>query len=169
MKSSAVFAYVLIALASLNKANAGPIADGFEYEIFGGATFTSITLPSAVQGFGTVDVEVSNVVLATITSDDGVDGGIDTYTFGPGISVFSLTGLDMPLDTQDPGFVTAFPLFIDFSGRATELRQTPILVSDEPDLPSSVPTPSGIYLLVSGLALLFTRRRPIHESDAAGS
>lgn len=148
----------LCSYASVTKASL-IFADGFEYMLEGGATFTSLTLPSANLGFGTIDVVINGIVVDTITSDDGVAGGIDTFSFDSGVTTFSLIGLDMLLDTQDPGFVTAFPVFIDFSGTATRLLQTAILV-DLND-PSAVSEPGTVAILLLGSMLLLNRRRKI--------
>jgi hypothetical protein len=139
-----------------------PFADGFEYALAGGATFTSITLPSAGLGFGTIDVVVDGIVVATLTSEDAVEGGIDTYVFGAGVSTFSLVGLDMELDVEDPAFATAFPVFLDFSGTADLLTQTALIIDDSPDPtppPTGVSAPASMLLLSLGLAIMGIRRR----------
>ncbi|MDU0353884.1 PEP-CTERM sorting domain-containing protein [Paraglaciecola aquimarina] len=134
-----------------------PYADGFEYALEGGATFTSVTLPSAGLGFGNVDVVIDGVVVATLTSDDALDGGIDTYTFAPGVSTFSLVGLDTVLDIAAPDFGTAFPVFLDFSGNADLLTQTSLIIDDTTP-PTGVPAPSSLLLLALGFALIGVRK-----------
>lgn len=130
-----------------------PFADGFEYELTGGALFTSITMPGASFGFGTVDIVVGGVVVGTVDS-----GG--TFDLTPwSTSIFSLVGLDMTLDTDAADFATAFPLFIDWTGTASTLLQTALLV-DDPTGPVGVSEPATLAFLPLGvLAFIFFRRR----------
>jgi len=134
-----------------------PFADGFKYELEGGATFLSVTLPSAAKGFGDIDVVVDGIVVATLSSDDAIEGGIDTFTFAAGVSSFELRGLDMPLDIADSGFATAFPVFLDFEGLATELLQTALLVDDT--IPAPISAPSAFIIMLMGSVLLIARRK----------
>jgi hypothetical protein len=138
-----------------------PYADGFSYELAGGAFFTSVTLPSALLGFGTVDVVVDGLVIATLTSDDGVALGMDTFAFGAGVDKFSLVGLDMLLDIADPSISTAFPVFLDWAGTATELFMVALEAKDSGS--TDVPEPAPLVVLLSGLTLLFLRRNKINR------
>jgi hypothetical protein len=128
-----------------------PFADGFDYELEGGALFTSITMPAASFGFGDADVVVGGVVVGSIVSG----GSFDLSSFST--SKFSLVGLDMTLDTAAADFATAFPLFIDWDGTATVLNQSAILVTGDP---VDVSAPGTVAFLPFGLLVFaFFRKR----------
>jgi hypothetical protein len=80
----------------------------------------------------------------------------DFSSLGFTVSEFSLVGLDRFLDVEDPDFATAFPLFLDWDGDATELLMTALTVDSLP--PTGVDEPQVLVLfLISGFFLV--RRR----------
>ena len=128
-----------------------PFADGFLYELSGGALFTSLELPPASFGFGEVDIVVGGVVVGSV-----LPGG--TFDFAVPTSSFSIVGLDKILDVADPGFATAFPVFLDFSVVATALDMTALIIPD-PGTPPSVSEPATLAVFGLGLLALARRRR----------
>jgi len=73
----------------------------------------------------------------------------ELYTFGPGVTSFSLTEISPLLDTADPGFATAFPTFLNFSGSATQLTMRGTTLAG-----AGVPAPATLSLLGAGLLLV---------------
>lgn len=118
-----------------------PFADGFVYSLEGGATFTEIGAPPASFGFaGPFTISAGGSILGSI-------GPGGTFLFGPGVTTFTLSGISELLDTAAPGFATAFPAFLDWTGSASLLTITPTLVSDV------VPEPSSWAMLIAGFGL----------------
>jgi len=129
-----------------------PYAYGFEYALAGGATFTSLQAPSASLGFGDIELVIGGSVVEVLSPGELFDFSSLGFT----VSEFSLVGLDRFLDVEDPDFATAFPLFLDWDGDATELLMTALTVDSLP--PTGVDEPQVLVLfLISGFFLV--RRR----------
>jgi hypothetical protein len=127
-----------------------PLAEGYTYELTGGATFTEVIAPPASFGYGSLDVFIPGTGVVG-TALPGVSFDLDPYDS----AVFSLLGVDPPyVDVADP---TAFPTFLDWTGPATSLTMTPILVRP------SLPEPATFALLaLAGAAVAgrHLRRKP---------
>jgi hypothetical protein len=127
-----------------------PYAEGFAYELEGGATFTLLETPDASFGFGDLDLYIDDMFVATIAP-----GGVFDFTSLPSaVSSFRLVGLDRLLDVEDPGFSRAFPLFLDWTGTASTLTMDAIIASAEP-----VSSPATFLFIVGGFALFITKRK----------
>src|SRR5580693_545711 len=70
-------------------------AKGFVYRLQGGGDFTEVGAPPSTFGFGSVDV-----VIGGRTIDVLQPGG--TFDFGPGVSTFSLKGINPTVDASNP-------------------------------------------------------------------
>ncbi|WP_394221159.1 hypothetical protein [Alteromonas gracilis] len=126
-----------------------PFAFGFEYELTGGAVFSELITPSAALGFGDIELVVGGTVVEILSPGEL----FDFSTLGFDVTEFRLVGLDRLLDIEDPGFATAFPLFLDWTGSATELLMTALTVDSLP--PTGVDEPQVLVLfLISGLFLI---------------
>lgn len=125
-----------------------PFVDGFVYELVNDGEFTTVGAP-----VGFVDM---CIVVNGIEVECDFDGG-EFYTFAPGVTTFSITGIS-PLDAADPGFSTAFPTFLDWTGTPTTLLMTSIEVTSTPPTGGSVPLPGTLWLLSLGLGGLLTAR-----------
>ena len=127
-----------------------PYADGFVYTLTGGAAFTEIGAPPLSLGFaGPFTISAGGSTL-------GVIGPGGTFMFGAGVTSFTLSGISELLDTAAPGFASAFPVFLDWTGSASLLTITPTLV------PDVVPEPSSWAMLIAGFGLtgaVLRRRR----------
>ena len=121
-----------------------PFVEGFTYTLEGGAKFTQVGGPT---GFGTL------IVLDDMGNEIGslTEGSMFDLT-GFNLSQFSLVGIDPLLDKEDPGYSTAFPTFLDWSGVATSLTMVGIETS------ASVPAPNVLALVGIGLLGLVVRR-----------
>ncbi len=129
-----------------------PFVDGFEYSLVGDPTaeFLFVDVPPAAFGFGPIDLVIGGVVVATLIGDGG---GFDFLANGfSGVQTFSLVGIDPLLDSAGPGFSTAFPTFLDFTGSPTALTMSGIEVA-------TVPEPSALLILAVGLIVLVDVRR----------
>lgn len=127
-----------------------PFAEGFTYTLVGGGEFLEVMAPTV--GFtGPFDIIVGGITVASI-----LPGG--SYFFDPlaDVTTFELRGISPLLDVADPGFATAFPTFLDFSGSPTSLLMTAIL-----SVPggASVPEPGTLFLLGAGMAWVVRMRR----------
>ena len=131
-----------------------PFADGFEYTLVGGGLFTEVMAPDASFGFGDIDIVVDGVVVGTLSPGDSFD--LTPYS----TSTFKLVGLDKILDIADPGFATAFPVFLDFTGSPTELLMSALIIDDVVTPPSMASAPSVLILiLLSVFGIGFQRRK----------
>lgn len=132
-----------------------PYAYGFEYELTGGALFSSLIMPDASFGFGDIDLMIGGSYVATLSPGEA----FDFTTLGYDVSKFVLTGLDTLLDIAAPGFATAFPLFLDWTSSASELLMTALTVDSLPG--RDVPAPAPILLLVLAIGALTIRHRKV--------
>lgn len=125
-----------------------PFVEGFTYVLEGGATFTEVGAP---VGFGTLTIldDMGNVI-------GTVDGGDFFDLSGLGLSEFSLVGIDPLLDADDPGFSSAFPTFLDWTGTATTMTMIAIETTA-----SAVSEPGILALFGFGVLALAFRRRSI--------
>lgn len=130
-----------------------PFVDGFAFTLDGGATFTEVGAPPASFGFGELTIldDAGNVIGTLLPGET-----FDLSTFG--LTTFSLVGIDPLLDEADPGFSTAFPTFLDWTGTADILHMDSIVAGGTPTAP--VPEPGTLILLGTGLAgIAFCRHR----------
>lgn len=96
-----------------------PFADGFVYALTGGATFEKLIAPPLSLGFaGPFTLSSGGTALGTISA-----GG--EFLFGSGISSFTLSGIAPGIDFESPGFSTAFPAYLEWTGTASALTVTP--------------------------------------------
>ena len=131
-----------------------PFSEGFTYELEGGASFTSITAPPIDLGFaGPFGIFVDGISVGSI-----LPGGL--FTFGTGVSRFDLRGIAPYLDTASPGFSTAFPVLLDWTGTADLLTLTPILIS------AAVPEPAAWAMMITGFGLVGAAVRRRRQSLA---
>ncbi|MFQ5589007.1 MAG: PEP-CTERM sorting domain-containing protein [Nitrospiria bacterium] len=131
-----------------------PFVDGFTYTLDGGATFTEVGAPPASFGFGTLTIlDDTGATIGTLAP--GATFDLSSY----GLTTFSLVGIDPLLDEADPGFSTAFPTFLDWTGTATTLHMDSIIAAAPVSDP--VPEPGTIILLGTGLAgiAFYSRKR----------
>lgn len=89
----------------------------------------------------------------------GIDYGPFAYpealTFpGPGVTSFTVTGINPLLDPIDPNFVNDFPIQLDFSQEGVSFDMTPL---------TATPEPSTFVITWSGMAVAMwsRRRRPL--------
>jgi hypothetical protein len=130
-----------------------PFAAAFEYELFGGGFFTAFATPPADFGFGTLLFE-DLLSSFSLLADPGVEYDIS----GLGTSKFRISGIKKgAIDFASPGFTTAFPTFLDFSGDVTKLTMTAIPHRDGDG--GIVPEPSTYMLLAGGFVALGLMRR----------
>ncbi len=121
-----------------------PMADGFEYELFGGALFTQVGTPPPSFGFGPVNLMIGGSLIAVLNAGDL----FDLTPFAT--SIFRLVGINPDVDAADP---TAFPTFLDWSGVATSLTMTALPAVPEPTVTMLV----GLGLVALGRRRLFAR------------
>lgn len=126
-----------------------PYAYGFEYELAGSAAFTSLQAPSESLGFGDIELVVAGRVVEVLSPGEL----FDFSSLGFAVSEFSIVGLDRFLDVEDPDFATAFPLFLDWDGDATELLMTALTVDSLPTTGVDEPQMLALFL-ISGLFLV---------------
>jgi hypothetical protein len=130
-----------------------PFAAAFEYELFGGGLFKSFATPPPEFGYGSLLFED----LMGPTSFM-VAAGVETDISALMTSKFRISGIPKgAIDFASPGFATAFPTFLDFSGRVTKLVMTAIPYPDGPG--PEVPEPSTYLLLTGGLLAFGLLRR----------
>lgn len=130
-----------------------PFAESYTYTLFGGAEFTQFATPPSGFGYGDLlftDLSGSN---ASFVAEPGKLYDISDT------SSFKLSGVPNGLiDFQSPGFTTAFPAYLDWSGVATKLQIdiTPYDIGNTPD----VPEPSTYALIGAGLSgIVLLRKR----------
>jgi hypothetical protein len=131
-----------------------PFADGFIYTLAGGATFTEVGTPPSSFGFGDVGIyDASGSTLFTMLAPGG------TYDFAGhlGLSSFSIRGIGPALDIAAPGFSSAFPAFLDWTGTATSLHMSAILTTTPPEIPE--PGTFGLLSIAVGFIAWRVRRK----------
>lgn len=127
-----------------------PFTTAFTIKVVGG-NMISIMAP---MGFNDLKVLVGGVEV-----DSDFDEG-ETFTFASGVGEFVITGFPW-LDQADPGYATAFPLFMNFESTVTGMTWTPT---------TAVPEPQAYAMMVLGLAVtgwIARRRRGIVRTDIA--
>lgn len=129
-----------------------PFAESYTYTLFGDAEFTQFATPPSGFGYGDLlftDLSGSN---ASFIAQPGKLYDIsDTNSF-------KLSGVPNGLiDFQSPGFTSAFPAYLDWSGIATKLQIdiTPYDIVNTPE----VPEPGTYALIGAGLGGLALFRR----------
>jgi hypothetical protein len=128
-----------------------PFADGFMYELLGGAKFTTFGAPPAPPfNPSTVSIyDSSNNLLGTVAPGGMFD--LSPYN----LSKFYIKGIAPLLDIASPGFAVSYPAFLDWTGVATSLIISPILAAP-------IPEPETVSLvLAAGIVALgvYKRRR----------
>jgi len=99
-----------------------PVVEGFTIALSGGGTFIEVIAP---PGFDNLSLVVGGVVV-----NDDLDAG-ESFLFGAGVSSFDIVGISPLLDPDDPGFGSAFPLYLDFTNPpGTTMTWTPIAVPE---------------------------------------
>ena len=88
-----------------------PPVDGFSIGLDRGS-FLSVMAPT---GFTGLKLRVNGVVV-----DESFNVG-ETFAFAPSVRVFDVFGITPALDPDAPGFASAFPLFLDFTGAPTTM------------------------------------------------
>lgn len=144
--------YILTLIFTLwaSVASAIPISIGFEYEVFGDGSFTSVTLPpfGSVSQVGPYELQLFDNVLNDFTMESLLNPS-ETFDFGPmGIDLFRIVGINESL-MLDPNDIFAFPLGVALAGATqfTEISVTPITKDV-----SSVPAPVMFALYGVGIA-----------------
>ncbi|MDP5032634.1 hypothetical protein [Paraglaciecola sp.] len=131
-----------------------PYAEGFEYSLTGGGLFGEIMTPDSTFGFGNVEIYVGGVLVATLAPDEMFDlTSLNTDTF-------ELFFVGKTLDVAAPGFATAFPLYLEWSGDPVELMMSALLVDDV----SSVNAPASLSVMFLGCFAIFMVRRKTFRS-----
>lgn len=139
-----------------------PFAEGFTYTITGpGTEFVEVRAPSLSVGFaGPFDIVIDGIVVASILPGE-------SYFFDPlddplvHVTRFDLVGIFPFLDIAGPGFATAFPTFLDFTGDALSLTMTAILADS-----TSVPEPGTLLLFGAGLTFVMRLRSGQRQTAA---
>ena len=133
-----------------------PFAEGFTYTITGpGTEFVEVKAPTV--GFtGPFDIVIAGIVVASILPGE-------SYFFDPlaDVTSFDLVGIFPFLDIAGPGFATAFPTFLDFTGGALSLTMTAILADS-----TSVPEPGTLLLFGAGLTFVMRLRSGQRQTAA---
>lgn len=112
-----------------------PFTEAFTIAVLGG-DLTSIIAPT---GFDDLQIFVNGILV-----NGDFDAG-ETFTFADGVREFRITGFGL-LDQADPGYATAFPLFMNFESTVTSMTWTPTTVVPEPQTYAMM----GIVLLAIG-------------------
>ena len=140
-----------------------PFVYGFEYTLEGAdptLTFTEVGVPPLSFGFDPVELVIPSCPGVTATLAPG--GSFDFAAAGcTSVTTFSLLGISPELDAAAPGFSTAFPTFLDWTGSADKLLMTGITTTGAT---VTVPEPGMLFLLGAGLAglgLVNYRRRKL--------
>lgn len=120
-----------------------PTVEGFEIELAGGGEFLEVIAP---DGFLDLKIVVDGVVV-----DEDFDG-LESFSFAPGVTTFTITGISPLLDPDSPGFASAFPLFLDFTN-------PPGTVMTWTALPVPEPSEWALMLLAAPLLGWQVRRR----------
>lgn len=136
-----------------------PFADGFVYALTGGATFDKLTAPPLSLGFaGPFTLSSGGTMLGTISA-----GG--DFLFAPGVTSFTLSGIAPGIDFASPGFSTAFPAYLEWTGAASALTITPTFPAGTVFPPpggggGAIPEPDTWALFIIGFGVIgVTARR----------
>ena len=138
-----------------------PVAVGYEYTVNSGPNFASVLVPAALAG-GDDSFELLLAGFGSFVLDAGVTFDLLTLD-AAGFSSFIIQGIDVN-ENLDPANATAFVTGLGFvSAGAVQLSQNPITVN----VPSGVPVPGTISLLVFGLVGLRRYRRSAGNGSGA--
>lgn len=133
-----------------------PFAEGFAYTLLDDPTavFTEVATPPSFFGFGDLTLVVGSLSFTLepeVVFDFFANGLTD-------VTSFEIRGIDPGLDVADPGFSTAFPTFLSFTG-SPDLQMDYIEVSATTPR-GDAPLPGTLLLLSFGLAgLAWARKR----------
>lgn len=132
-----------------------PFADGFTYSLSGGASFSKLTAPPLALGFaGPFTISSGGAILGTVSP--GAD-----FLFGSGIHAFTLSGITPGIDSAVPGFSTAFPVYLSWTGTSSSLTITPVFQQGGGG-GGAIPEPEIWAMLIAGfgsIGLAARRRR----------
>ncbi|MEM6748978.1 MAG: PEP-CTERM sorting domain-containing protein [Planctomycetota bacterium] len=118
------------------------VADGFEFEMLSGSTFTEAQMPVGLDDGDGYVIEYldGGSLITTVLAEGG------SLAFPAGVSSFKVLDIDPAFDPDDP---LAFPIFLDFSTTTASFSMTPILV----------PEPATLAVLTLGGVAMLRRRR----------
>jgi len=119
-----------------------PTVYGFRISINAGA-FTEVRAPSTFSNLV--------VVVGGLTVNPDLDAN-QSFLFGPNVSSFDIVGITPLLDPDAPGFNTAFPLWLDFSGSPTTMQWEALAIPE-------ASTTAMMLLGIAGLAFAVRRRQ----------
>jgi len=119
-----------------------PTVYGFRISIDAGA-FTEVRAPSTFSNLA--------VVVGGLTVNPDLDAN-QSFFFGSNVSSFDIVGIAPLLDPTVPGFNTAFPLWLDFSGSPTTMQWEALAIPE-------ASTTAMMLLGIAGLAFAVRRRQ----------
>jgi len=119
-----------------------PSVHGFRISIDQGA-FTMVTAPSTFSNLA--------VVVGGVTVNADLDAN-QSYSFGSNVSSFDIVNIAPLLDPDLPGFNTAFPLWLAFSGSPNTMQWEALAIPE-------ASTTAMMLLGIAGLAFAVRRRQ----------
>ena len=127
-----------------------PFAESYTYVLSGGALFSEFATPPEAYGFGSLLFEdlLRGTSFVAAPSQVYDIAGLSTRTF-------RISGIAPGLmDFEDPDFPVAFPVFLNWTGTATNLEITA----------NEIPEPATYGLMMVGVGVLaWSRRRRLHN------
>ncbi|QIE55947.1 VPLPA-CTERM sorting domain-containing protein [Pikeienuella piscinae] len=131
-----------------------PVAVGYEYEVSGGAEFSTVTAPSLAT---VADIDGYLITVGAQTALIAAGQTLDFFDiFGLNPTFFTLTGIDESL-MLDPLNQLAFPTGVSFT---TSTFQTVVTMTPITENMNAVPLPASMLLYLGGLAGIgFVARR----------